>query len=497
LTYAELHDRAERVAARLMHGRAAAPERVAFVAARTVSAYVGYLAVHRLGAGIVPLAPDHPAHRSLDVAQRAGIEVAVVGEGVANPFLELPQRFRPTTVTVGDGVDPVVDAPGGPGRLPPPRTDTDGEAYLLFTSGTQGRPKGVPIRHRQFSPYLAHNIRRFEVTPDARLSQVFGLTFDASVADMFMAWGGGAALVVPSREDVFRPVDFIVRHRLTHWFSAPSAIRVAHALGNLPRGVATTLRHSMFGAEPVMLTLMRLWREVAPNTDVWNLYGPTETAVNCTEHRLTGDATHWRGAANGTLPIGVMYPGMEALVLGPDRLPADDGELCLRGDQRFDGYLDPAENVGRFLTFDGTAPAIVQAGPEPPTPEQWYRTGDRVSREAEGVLVHRGRLDQQVKIMGHRVEIGEVEAGMQRHPQVRDAAVVAVRADDDTQLVGVYVGHVEPVEFEHWLRRQLPAPMVPARMVRVDALPLNENGKVDRARLTRALSSCCPADRLR
>ncbi|MEV4121667.1 AMP-binding protein [Micromonospora sp. NPDC049645] len=482
LSYARLERRALAVAAAIMAGRDRPPARVALVAPRTApSAYAGILAVQRLGATVVPLNPDHPASRNIDIAQRAGAEVVLVDRGVRDPFQDLPRRFRPPTLVVGDS-DPQADA--AVDGLPPVGEDVEAEAYLLFTSGTAGMPKGVPYKHRHISSYIAHSSARFEVGPDCRLSQTFGLTFDASVGATFMAWAGGATLVVPTREELLQPVDFIVRNRLTHWFSVPSAVRVAQHLGNLPLGVATTLRHSLFGAEPVTLKHARLWRSVAPNTDIYNLYGPTEAVVNCTEFRLTGDPAHWTAANNDTLPIGVLYPGMESLVIDPDGNPVDDGELCLRGWQRFDGYLDPRENDGRFVSYDGAGPAVALPTGRAPSSEHWYRTGDRVTREGVN-LVHRGRLDHQVKVMGHRIELGEVEAAIHRHPGVTDAAVIAIRVDDDTRLVGVHTGTGVPAaELDRWLRRELPIHMVPTRLEHLPAMPLNDNGKIDRRALT-------------
>ncbi|WP_261566767.1 AMP-binding protein [Frankia gtarii] len=490
LSYVELRARAEAVARLLVAGRQRPPVRVALVAARTVAAYVGYLAIQRVGASVLPLNPEHPAPRNLDIAQRAEVEAAIVAEDLSDPFLDLPRRFRPQLVTLAadgtaSGSRPVGAEPAAEVALPPEPSNLDAEACVLFTSGTTGVPKGVPLRHRNISPYITHNITRFEVGPGCRLSQVFAFTVDAAMGDLFMAWGSGATLVVPSREDLYRPVDFIVDNGLTHWFAVPSVARVAENLGNLPTGRATTLRHSLFGAEPVTAKHMRAWRAVAPRTALHNLYGPTETTINCTEFSLAADAQadSWPVASNGTVPIGVMYPGMEALVIDVAGRPCDDGELCLRGPQRFDGYLDPAENEGRFVVWDGEKAAQLHTGDEPPGPQLWYRTGDRVTRE-NGNLVHHGRLDQQVKIMGSRVEIGEVEAAMHRHPHVTDAAVVAVTDGDATRLLGAYAGsRVEPADFDHWLRRELPLQMVPARIVHLPALPLNDNGKVDRPRL--------------
>ncbi|MFF0433762.1 AMP-binding protein [Streptomyces sp. NPDC004327] len=489
LTYGQLRALALTLAERIVRKHGGVPRRVALVASRSVAAYAGYLAIQRLGAGVLPLNPDHPQQRNLDVAQRAGVEAALVGPRSAGLFDALPERYRPTVLDLDDS-ERADSAPLGDG-LPPVPDDLDAEAYILFTSGSTGQPKGVPILQRHFSPFLSHNIPRFEIRPGSRISGVFGLTFDAHAFDLFATWGGGGTLVVPSAAELYRPVDFIVERELTHWFSVPSVIREAQRLGNMPLGRAVTLRHSIFGAEPVTRQHVELWREVAPHTAIHNVYGPTELSLCCTNHLLTGPSSDWPEYAGGTVPIGTVYPHMEGVLLDEDGLPAEQGELCVRGPQRFDGYLDPRENTGRFLSYEeGAGPAVVYDGSEPLTDRHWYRTGDRIRRE-DGVLIHNGRLDQQVKLRGHRVEIGEVEAVLRRHPNVVDVAVVAVTAEDgETELAAAYAGReVEPAAFDAWLRDQMPLHMVPARIRLLDGLPLNDNGKTDRLALARILGT--------
>ncbi|MFD5066074.1 AMP-binding protein, partial [Streptomyces sp. NPDC058394] len=201
-------------------------------------------------------------------------------------------------------------------------------------------------------------------------------TFDASVIDLFATWGGGATLVVPLAADLYRPVDFVVERELTHWFSVPSVIREAQRLGNLPTGRAVNLRHSMFGAEPVTAQHAELWRAVAPNAVIHNVYGPTELTVCCTNHALSGPAEDWPEFSNGTVPIGVPLPGNETVLLDENGLAADEGELCVRGAQRFGGYLDPRESAGRFVSYEPDGgPAVSYDGSTALTDRHWYRTG--------------------------------------------------------------------------------------------------------------------------
>jgi amino acid adenylation domain-containing protein len=488
VTYAALRAMASALAERVVAVRGGAVPRISLFAGRELPDYVAYLAIQRLGACVVPLHPGHPEPLLLDLVTRARVEVVIADPVRAEMFNALPRRRRPAIVPLTVERDA---PPAAPAALPGVPDDGDSEAYLLFTSGSTGTPKGVPIRHRHIVPYVAHNIGLYGLGADCRMSQSFGMTFDPSVFDLFGAWGAGATLVATAEPDLYRPVDHIVRDRLTHWSSVPSVIRVARQLGNLPLGQATTLRHSVFGAEPLTVGDVELWRRVAPNSEIRNVYGPTELAITCTQHQLSGPAAPWFTGSNGTVPIGTVYPHLEGVVIDEDGLPAQEGELCVRGSQRFDGYLDPRENIGRFVEYSAGSPAVGYDGRGPLTEHHWYRTGDQVRWEEGGgppgapasrFLVHCGRLDDQVQVSGHRVETGEVEAAMRRHPAVTEAAVVPVTDKGETWLAAAHSGaEVSEQEIQQWLRSRLPAHMLPRRVQHVDLMPLNDNGKTDRA----------------
>jgi acyl-CoA synthetase (AMP-forming)/AMP-acid ligase II len=226
----------------------------------------------------------------------------------------------------------------------------------------------------------------------------------------------------------------------------------------------------------------RLWHAVAPDAIIENVYGPTELTVACTEFQLPRDSRKWPATSNDTVPIGPVYDFLEHVVLDEDGHPAEEGELCVRGSQRFNGYLDRGDDAGRFLSFDGIRAVTYDCG-EPLTAQHYYRTGDRVRVES-GHWVHLGRLDDQVKVRGYRIELGEVEAAMRTHPDVSQAIVVAVRSGDETEMVAFHTGSpVDSTAFLLWLRKQIPLHMVPRRYQHIDSLPLNANGKVDRGAL--------------
>jgi acyl-coenzyme A synthetase/AMP-(fatty) acid ligase len=269
------------------------------------------------------------------------------------------------------------------------------------------------------------------------------------------------------------PVGFVNEHALTHWYSVPSIVSWVRNAGSLGTGSLPSLRRSLFAGEQLTLEQARAWAAAAPESTIENLYGPTELTVTVTAYRLPADPSAWPQTANGTVPIGRIHPHLD------HRIDPDTGELQVRGPQRFDGYLDPADNEGRFWE-PGAQPGSV------PSSQAWYMTGDRVSL-VDGELVHLGRLDQQVKIMGRRLELGDVESAVRRWAGLDDVVVTAVPGPGgEYQLTAVYSGiAATSAELRNRLRPYLPTHMIPARFVHLDALPLNANGKVDRRACSR------------
>lgn len=458
------------------------PRRVGLLASRTATAYAGYLAVLRLGATVVPLGTSFPAERNAAVAAAARLDV-VLADGSAD------------STALGDRtlvLDHARLAAWADESVPSIRAfEPRGAAYILFTSGSTGVPKGVPISHGNVCAFLRNTVARYGAGPGARVSQIFDLTFDPSVFDMFAAWGSGATLVVPARADLLAPVRFVNRHAITHWNSVPSVISLAHRLRMLRPDAMPTLRRSVFCGEPLTLDQAKAWRIAAPHSRVENAYGPTELTVTCTSYTLPQELRDWPRTHNGTVPIGTPYPGVEYRMI--------DGELCVRGPQRFDGYLDPADDHGRFRTGDGHPY-------DPNTPldhTHWYRTGDRISTTPDSadppVLVHLGRNDEQVQVQGYRVELAEIAAAIREIPEIADAAVVPLtRPGGDTTLAAAFTctdPHRDDATTEtlrQHLQRRLPDYMIPRNFLRLDALPLNPRGKIDRPALAQLLTDADP-----
>jgi amino acid adenylation domain-containing protein len=486
LGYAELDRLAAWLAARVTRAARGRPKAIGLYCARDVAAYAGYLAASRAGSIVVPLNPSAPANRNAAICKAAGVDVIITSDaalpltGVAAVRLTAPHWWRAILrAEVAEF----------------PEIRRGDVAYLLFTSGSTGRPKGVPIRHRQLGEYLAYCADRYAIGPGSRLSQTFDLTFDPSVFDMFVAWYGGGTVVVPQAQEVLTPARFVEQRRVTHWFSVPSVISLSRRLRGLPPGAMPHLRWSLFAGEQLTLDQARDWAAAAPGSVIENLYGPTELTVTCTCYRLPRNTVDWPRTSNGTVPIGRPYPHMEAALLTEDGSLADvltldgvrEGELCLRGPQRFEGYLDPADNRGRFVRGDGSGLRRDGAGP---VAGDWYRTGDRV-RWQEGELIHLGRADDQLKISGYRIEPAEIESVLREHPGVHEVVVLAAGAPAGTpELHALYTG--EPVAGQRLIshgQQRLPAYMVPAYTHHVDSFPLNANGKIDRSRLRELLAA--------
>jgi amino acid adenylation domain-containing protein len=474
LTYAQLWEQAGALAQRLrtqVHGEV---RRVALLAPAGAAAYRGYLAILRLGATVVPLNPAFPARRNQEILRSARTAAVLVDPSVDGP-----------SATALRGLDvPVVDATEYRQR----GARRDGEcgdvAYILFTSGSTGRPKGVPIRHDNVLPYLRHVVRRYRVEPTSRLSQTFDLTFDPSVFDLFAAWGAGATVVVPSRGERLLPVEYVNQRGITHWFSVPSAIAMAKRMRRLSPRSMPDLRWSVFIGEQLTLDQAAAWQDAAPASVVDNVYGPTELTVSCTEYRLPRERADWPRTRNGTVPIGQLYRHLDYVLVDERGATGDDGELCVRGPQRFPGYVDPADNAGRFLRLTGDGLVVPAPGGSLVDGSLYYRTGDHVRVEG-GELVHVERVDHQTKIRGYRVELGEIEAVLRGHAGVDEAVVVvAAGSDGESDVHAVHTGQwVAQPALEALCREALPPYMVPRRYHHVADLPLNANGKVDRAAL--------------
>jgi amino acid adenylation domain-containing protein len=490
--YRELLDLVDRLATRLLSAAGRPPAVVGLLASRSLAAVTGYLAALRLAATVVPLQPGHPVERTARICRGAGVELLIADDAGSDPLTGLAGQVAAVPVRLtARGPSPWYWELTEPPCAEPYHGRPDDLAYIVFTSGSTGEPKGVPIRHRNLTELLDYGTERYQLGPGCRLVLGFELTFDAAVSDLFLAGGSGATLVVPRAEELLAPARLVTTREITHWHSVPSVISIARQQRTLPAASMPELRWSLFGGEQLTLDQARAWAAAAPGSVIENRYGPTELSIVCTGYRLPADPARWPVTGNGTVPIGPVHPHLESVVLAADGRPAPAGELCVRGSQRFDGYLDPADNPGRFVRFDGARATVCDRETVPA--DGWYRTGDLVRAGPDGVLVQLGRLDQQVKIRGYRIELGEIEAVLRGHPEVHEVVVVAVPGPQPV-LHAVYTGGpADPAGLAALAAERLPSYMHPAGYRRVPRLPVTSIGKIDRRRLAAELADAGPA----
>ena len=478
LTYAEMAGRAGGIAAAIGDC-----PRVAILADRTPAAFAGVLGTLVAGAAYVPLNLAFPAARNRAILERSGATAVIADEaGVAALPEILSGLSSPPSIVAGGDVAPAPLDPTGRAVTTAPET----LAYLMFTSGSTGVPKGVAVSHGNVRAFVDRMMRRYELTPGDCTSQMFDLTFDLSVFDQFMTWEAGALLVCPSRADLVNPAGFIQANELTTWFSVPSAAMFMRRLGGLAPDAFPSLRWSLFCGEPLPAEVARAWAAAAPNSTVENLYGPTELTVACAVHRWDPEGSP-RRSIHGVVPIGEPFAGLGAIVVDAslnEVAPGEQGELLVAGDQVTLGYWNDAERTdAAFVTPPGWT-------------ERFYRTGDLVTRaDAGSPLCYLGRLDHQIKILGHRVELLEVEAAL-RSASGRDsvAAVGWPRTESGAAGVVAFVagGGEDLARMRAKLASRLPPYMVPRRIHTLPELPLNANGKVDRGALEALLANGGP-----
>ncbi|MGY3495035.1 amino acid adenylation domain-containing protein [Bradyrhizobium sp. USDA 4502] len=489
LSYRQLREVAVRIAACIQaHREVSWTPLTAVFAHRSATAFAGVLGSLLAGNGYVPLNRTFPVERTKSMFVRSECRSIIVDaeslpqmdalmEGVDERLLVIalglkdphPYRERwPRHVVVGAAdLEEYTD-------WREPEACEDAIAYLLFTSGSTGTPKGVMVAHRNVVAYVDHVAVRFTITELDVVSQTFDMTFDLSASDMFVAWERGACVCCPSQKTLINPGRFIREQGLTVWFSVPSMVALMKQSGLLKPGGFPSLRLSLFCGEPLPVSSVEAWTMAAPNSVVENVYGPTELTIACTGYRCDPNRA-LAESEMGIVPIGAPFPGMDVLVVD-ERLnevePGADGELLMRGPQMSLGYWkDPEKTAAAF---------VVPPGRE----DVFYRTGDRVRRPAgDGPLTHLGRMDSQVKILGHRVELGEVEAVVREASGV-DGVVAIGWPITSSGYVGIEVliegGAVDLDRLREAVAARLPDYMVPRRWHVRSRLPRNANGKYDR-----------------
>jgi amino acid adenylation domain-containing protein len=494
-SYGEMEETARRWARAIVDACGGRPERVGLFGYRSAVAYTGTMAALFAGATYVPLNPTFPPEKTAAMIAAADLDAVIVDSTC------LPQVAKIEALSQLPLLIPEADAkeiPGMSGRIfgkaeletaapldQLPALTPEDIAYLLFTSGSTGAPKGVPVTHGNAVHFMEYMSRRYGIQPEDRFSQTFDQTFDLSVFDLFMAWSNGACVYGMTPVELLSPTRYIKQHEITVWFSVPSVPVQMARRGTLTPDGLPTLRWSLFCGEPLTERSAEMWQAAAPNSVVENLYGPTELTIACFLHRWEPERSP-QLCRNGIVPIGRPYEGLAAMIVDENLQPVPDGEigeLCVSG---------PQTTLGYWRAPEITAERYVQLPASRHQTRRFYRTGDLVTKLAGGDYVFMGRADTQIKVLGHRVELGEIEAVLRVHPGVEHAVAIGWPAVGTTAdgVVAFVSGNVDSVE-ELLARAKaaLPPYIVPRQIFTVAEMPLNANGKVDRRALQERLAS--------
>ncbi len=491
LRYAELERQSNRLAYTLRESGVLRGDRVGLFLNKSLDAIVGIYGILKAGAAYVPLDPFAPAARLAYILRDCGVRCLVTQREKGREVTQLVVSGAPVeTLVVSNAAAREVAEPlegiryvgtetldAAPEHWPgAPGIDQD-LAYILYTSGSTGQPKGVMLSHLNALAFVEWCHSYFRPTPEDVFSNHAPLHFDLTILDIYTAAMAGAALaIVPPDVSVF-PVQlarWIEERRITIWYSVPSILAMLALRGNLAVGRLPSLRHVIFAGEVFPTKHLRALMTLLPRAQFTNLYGPTETNV-CTYYRvpvLPENQTE-------SIPIGLPIDNVEVVVTGDDGRPAaegETGELYVRGNTVAHGYWGDAERTARSFLLNAFTPAR----------DRMYRTGDLVRRREDGHLIFIGRRDHQIKSRGYRIELGDIEAALAAHPGVAECVVVAIPDEVIGSRLKAFVVTNEVVkegDLARFCADRLPKYMVPESFEFVSALPKTPTGKTDRKAL--------------
>lgn len=483
LSYAELNALADDFARTLTAAGVRPGDRVGVCARKSPATVAALLGAVKAGAAYVPLDPNAPKARLALIARDCECRALIVDEKSekrlrAGGVLDVPMISVHGSAAAQERVDR--DA------CDLTRDSTEQSlAYILYTSGSTGAPKGVMIDHRAALTFIEWAGEQFQLNPDDRVSSHAPFHFDLSIFDLFVSFAAGAAVhLIPPEVALFptRLAQFVAERRITVWYSVPSALIQLTLRGDLPAQDLSALRYVLFAGEVFPLKHLRRLRSLLPGPQYYNLYGPTETNV-CTYYRVA----ELPGTDESSLPIGRACANTRVFLIDDEGnaithpAPGDEGELCAAGAGVMRGYWNrTAENRKAFLNPEKISQLRERSA---------YRTGDIVRVDEAGDFRFVGRRDGMIKSRGYRIEIGEVEARLAAHPAVEEGAIVPVPHDEFGNILKACVlianpdTELTPAGLRAYCAERLPAYMVPDEIILMREFPRTSTGKIDRRAL--------------
>ncbi|HEX7270685.1 MAG TPA: amino acid adenylation domain-containing protein [Casimicrobiaceae bacterium] len=494
ITYRELDEASAHLARELAERGVGPGSRVGIYLDKSLHAIVALWGVLRADAAYVPLDVASPVKRVARIAENAELR-GILTSPSRWPALAPALPAVPAVIGVArDSSQPADTAfafetaeasraqPGGAARGQ--ESDPLRAAYILYTSGSTGQPKGVVLSHRAALSFVRWAAEATQLRAADIVSSHAPLHFDLSVFDLFASCSAGATVaLVPPELGIFprNLASWMAEKKISVWYSVPSLLARLALSGGLERHDWSQLREIIFAGEVFPVAHLRRLREQIPGARYWNWYGPTETNV-CTAYAVDAIAPE----QTAPVPIGTACANCRLLVLddeGSECKPGETGELYVSGPSMMTGYQSMPEDTARVLVTRG----------EGNDRGLWYRTGDLVRQDAAGLLHLLGRRDGMIKSRGYRIELGEIESVLYQHPGVAEAAAVALPDEESGHVIRVAAvaragQTLEETKLRAFCAERLPTYMMPVSIDVRASLPRGSTGKVDRLRLREEFS---------
>ncbi|MCP4954696.1 MAG: AMP-binding protein [Photobacterium aquimaris] len=470
--------------ARPIHANNSSHSPVAIYGGRQWQMYAGILAILAAKSTYVPLSNEQPSARNSDILAQTDCRVLLVAAGEDVSELLKHCRTKLTVIYLGSQVDARLNNASAhtlvsiddQNQLLPEKQSVNSNqepadyAYLMFTSGSTGAPKGIAVSHQNIISHLARLDALLQIKPYDRVSQFFSLSFDLSVHDMFSCWAQGAALYVIPKAQTICPAHFIKNNEITVFCAVASILSLLDKFGQLTQHSLPSLRVSCFGGEKLLTEQAQKWQMCATNSRVINLYGPTECTITATYFEFSAK----QKLKSASVPIGKALTGLSAILFAQGQQVTEQhtlAELYIAGDQLVDGYWQDDEKTAQsFVLLDNGL--------------RYYCTGDIVYLNEHNDLVFHGRVDHQFSIAGHRVEAGEIESAIVGyHQSITWCAVKAItQPHTQQQQLCAFIettSSIDEAALKQHCQSSLPRYMIPDEFYYFDSLPRNISGKVD------------------
>jgi amino acid adenylation domain-containing protein len=487
ISYKELFDKALIIASFLVNN-GASNETIGIVGQRKFSSYIGLLGILFSGCSFTPINPKYNKTRINSMIKSSNIRFLVgdssdiekLDKDILSGMHLLIAPFSPqsdlsnckwihqNTITNFDLLE-----------FPVSRNDED-LAYINYTSGSTGTPKGVKVSHLNVGTFISNMSTFYPLPIGFRASQTFDLSFDPSVSDILFTWYMTGILCVLPEKEMLVPSEFITREKITFWNSVPSIANFMMKTGNLEENSFPELTHSMFCGEQFPVHIAKAWRKAAPNSTIENLYGPTEATIYITRYVYKKEDEK-KEFKNNIVPIGKPFNSHEFALLDENNIPLKKdgkGEIIFSGPQITQGYLNneiKSNDVFVKLDWDNSN-------------KIWYKTGDLGFINIDGNLECTGRKDNQIKLAGRRIEIGEIESALSQFPQTEGSVVVPLRDNQDI-IVGCVAFTIQEITKEDILnirskiKDSLDTVFFPKKIISINDFPKALSGKINRKEL--------------